>query len=168
VNLSGKQFARADLDKVVLDMLRDTDLPPEALNLDITESAILNQPESVVRTLKRLRDAGVLFSIDDFGTGYSSLAQLQQLPVDTLKVDRSFISHMGSNPEDMEIVKAVIALAHSLDLDVVAEGVEQQEQISTLVDLKCECVQGYFFHRPLRASKVVELLKSQAAKCKIS
>lgn len=158
VNLSAKQFARAELDKVILKTLEEVGLPPEALKLEVTESAIMNNPEAAVRTLRSLRNAGVHFSIDDFGTGYSSLSQLQQLPVDTLKVDRSFISRMKTDPENMEIVKAVIALAHSLDLNVVAEGVEKVEQLNSLIDLECECVQGFYFHKPLNNQAATELI----------
>lgn len=159
VNLSTKQFARAELDKMVLSALKEVGLPPEALKLEVTESAIMDHPESAVRTLNNLRDAGVRFSIDDFGTGYSSLSQLQQLPVDTIKVDRSFITRMKKDPENMEIVKAVIALAHSLDLEVVAEGVELPEQLCSLVELECECVQGFYLHKPLSGDDAAELLR---------
>ena len=163
VNLSNKQFARMELDKFVLDSLNEFDLPPSALKLEITESALMDHPEAAIRTLKRLRKTGVHFSIDDFGTGYSSLSQLQRLPVDTLKVDRSFISRMKSDPENMEIVKAVIALAHSLDLDVIAEGVEDPGQLCSLLDLNCECVQGFYFHEPMDTTLAMDLLKRRAS-----
>ncbi len=159
VNLSSKQFARMELDKVILGALKDAGLPPRCLKLEVTESAIMDHPESALRILNRLRKLGISFSIDDFGTGYSSLSQLQQLPVDTLKVDRSFISRMKTDPENMEIVKAVIALAHSLDLEVVAEGVEEPEQVCSLLNLKCECVQGFYFHRPLKVKDALHLLR---------
>lgn len=162
VNISSKQFAGMELDKIVLRALRDNRIPPRSLKLEITESTILENPEAAVRILKQLRKKGVHFSIDDFGTGYSSLSQLQQLPVDTLKVDRSFISRMKSDPENMEIVKAVIALAHSLDLNVVAEGVEEPEQLCSLIDLKCQCVQGFFFHKPLSTDEALVLLERRA------
>jgi len=159
VNLSSKQFACMDLDKIILQTLQDVDLPPSALKLEITESALMDHPEAAIRVLRRLRKTGVHFSIDDFGTGYSSLSQLQQLPVDTLKVDRSFISRMESDPENMEIVKAVIALAHSLDLSVIAEGVEDPNQLCSLLDLNCECVQGFYFHEPMSTEKALNLLE---------
>jgi len=159
VNLSSKQFARMELDKVVLQALKDADLPPSSLKLEITETALMDHPEAAVRTLRRLRKAGIHFSIDDFGTGYSSLSQLQKLPVDTLKVDRSFISRMKTDPENMEIVKAVIALAHSLDLSVIAEGVEEPDQLCSLLDLDCECVQGFYFHEPMNTNKALALLE---------
>jgi len=158
VNLSSKQFARSELDRMVLRALDEFGLPPSCLKLEITESTIMDNPESAIRILKRLRKEGVRFSIDDFGKGYSSLSQLQQLPVDTLKVDRAFISRMKTDPENMEIVRAVIALAHSLDLDVVAEGVEEPEQLCSLIDLECECVQGFYFHRPMHMDDALELL----------
>ena len=161
VNLSTKQFARMELDKVILDALDDAGLPPSALKLEITESAIMDHPESAARILRRLRKLGIHFSIDDFGTGYSSLSQLQQLPVDTLKVDRSFISRMKTDPENMEIVRAVIALAHSLDLEVVAEGVEEPDQVCSLINLKCECVQGFYFHKPLKEEEAQNLIRSR-------
>ncbi|ADU61368.1 MAG: EAL domain-containing protein [Pseudodesulfovibrio sp.] len=163
VNLSSKQFARMELDKLVIDALRAADLPPEVLKLEITETALMEHPDAAINVLKRLRKIGVRFSIDDFGTGYSSLSQLQQLPVDTLKVDRSFISRMKSDPENMEIVRAVIALAHSLGLDVVAEGVEDAGQLCSLMELKCESVQGFYFHRPLSPTDAEDLLHKRAA-----
>ncbi|WP_419788405.1 EAL domain-containing protein [Pseudodesulfovibrio sp.] len=161
VNLSSKQFSRMELDRVVLNTLKRYDLPPSSLKLEITESALMDHPESAVRILNRLRDLGIRFSIDDFGTGYSSLSQLQQLPVDTLKVDRSFIARMKSDPENMEIVKAVIALAHSLDLEVVAEGVEEPDQVCSLIDLKCESVQGFYFHKPLSEEDALNLMRAR-------
>ncbi|WP_319469452.1 EAL domain-containing protein [uncultured Pseudodesulfovibrio sp.] len=162
VNLSTKQFARMELDKVVLRALHDAGLPPEALKLEITESALMDYPDAAILIMKKLRRQGVRFSIDDFGTGYSSLAQLQRLQVDTIKVDRSFIARMKRDPENMEIVKAVIALAHSLKLDVVAEGVEDPDQLCSLLDLDCECVQGFYFHEPLSTSEAERLLKLRA------
>ncbi|WP_319541633.1 EAL domain-containing protein [uncultured Pseudodesulfovibrio sp.] len=158
VNLSSKQFARIELDKVIVSTLKKLDLPPSCLQLEITESAIMDNTESAIRTLHRLRKAGIHFSIDDFGTGYSSLSQLQQLPVNTLKVDRTFISRMKTDPENMEIVRAVIALAHSLDLNVIAEGVEDPDQLCSLMELNCQCVQGFLFHKPMTSLKALELI----------
>ncbi len=122
----------------------------------------MDYPDAAILIMKKLRRQGVRFSIDDFGTGYSSLAQLQRLQVDTIKVDRSFIARMKRDPENMEIVKAVIALAHSLKLDVVAEGVEDPDQLCSLLDLDCECVQGFYFHEPLSTSEAERLLKLRA------
>jgi len=164
VNLSSKQFARTDLDKIVVRILERCGLPPSSLKLEITESSIMGNPESSLRILNRLRKAGVRFSIDDFGTGYSSLSQLQQLPVDTLKVDRTFISRMRTDPENKEIVKAIIALGHSLDLNVIAEGVEDQDQLCSLINLSCNSVQGFYFHEPMSAAKAKNLLKQRTNK----
>lgn len=162
VNLSSMQFTRFELDKMVVKALKDHDLPPSCLQLEITESAIMDNPESAIRSLRHLRKAGIHFSIDDFGTGYSSLSQLQQLPVDTLKVDRAFISRMKTDTENMEIVRAVIALAHSLELNVIAEGVEDPDQLCSLMDLNCQCVQGFLFHEPMTNKKALELIERRS------
>jgi EAL domain-containing protein (putative c-di-GMP-specific phosphodiesterase class I) len=164
VNLSSKQFARVGLDKIVVKALERYGLPPSCLKLEITESAIMGNPESSLRILNQLRKAGVRFSIDDFGTGYSSLSQLQQLPVDTLKVDRTFIARMRTDPENMEIVKAVIALGRSLDLNIIAEGVEDPDQLCSLLNLSCDCVQGFYFHEPMSAASARDLLKQRTDK----
>ena len=149
VNLSNKQFMQYSLVEQVAAILEETGLPANRLKLEITESNIMVNAESALVMLHRLKALGVQISIDDFGTGYSSLSYLQRFPVDTLKVDRSFISRLGLDPENHEIVRAIVALAHSLGLDVVAEGVEESEQAAMLQKLGCECVQGFFFSRPL-------------------
>ncbi len=149
VNLSNKQFAQHTLVEQVSEILTSTGLPANRLKLEITESNIMVNAESALIMLKRLKALGVQISIDDFGTGYSSLSYLQRFPVDTLKVDRSFVGRLGLDPENREIVRAILALAHSLGLDVVAEGVEEQEQAKMLRSLGCEFVQGFYFARPL-------------------
>jgi len=149
VNLSNKQFSQHTLVEQVSEILQRTHLPPDRLKLEITESNIMVNAESALVMLRRLKALGVQISIDDFGTGYSSLSYLQRFPVDTLKVDRSFVGRLGLDPENQEIVRAIVALAHSLGLDVVAEGVEESGQATLLRDLGCECVQGFFFSRPL-------------------
>lgn len=160
VNLSAKQFAKSNLDTVIIEALAEARLPASVLKLEITESAIMDYPDTAVRTIRALREHGVRFSIDDFGTGYSSLSQLQRLDVDTLKVDRSFVARMEQDQENREIVRAVIALAHSLNLDVIAEGVEEPEQLCSLLDLNCECVQGFYFHKPLSTTDAEALIKT--------
>lgn len=162
VNISSKQFACGDLYDTIVDQLQQSRVPPENLKLEITESTIMENPDMALQTLNRLREYGVQFSIDDFGTGYSSLTQLQRLPVDTLKVDRSFVSRLGQDKENLAIVKAVIALAHSLDLDVVAEGVETGNQFDSLSPLDCECVQGFLFYKPLSATEAERLISEQS------
>lgn len=149
VNLSNKQFSQHSLVEQVEETLARTGLPADRLKLEITESNIMVNAESALVMLGRLKALGVQISIDDFGTGYSSLSYLQRFPVDTLKVDRSFVGRLGLDPENQEIVRAIVALAHSLGLDVVAEGVEDGGQATLLKALGCECVQGFYFSRPL-------------------
>ncbi|GEM_PF-1072975 len=163
VNLSTKQFAQASLHKNILTALNEAGVPADKLKLEITESAIMENPESALQTLNVLREQGVQFSIDDFGTGYSSLAQLQRLPVDTLKIDRSFINRLGKegDQENLEIIKAVVAMAHCLDLSVVAEGVETKGQFDSLIKIGCECVQGFLFHRPMHDHAARVLISRQ-------
>lgn len=158
VNLSNKQFSQHTLVEQVSEILRRTRLPADRLKLEITESTIMVNAESALVMLKRLKALGVTISIDDFGTGYSSLSYLQRFPVDTLKVDRSFVGRLGLDPENQEIVRAIVALAHSLGLDVVAEGVEESGQAAMLQALGCECVQGFYFSRPLDGDKAQETI----------
>lgn len=161
VNLSGRQFSQASLGENILALLKKHDIPPNRLKLEITESVIMDNAENGLLMLSHLRKAGVQFAIDDFGTGYSSLSELQRLPVDTLKVDRSFISRIDMEAENKEIVKAVIALAHSLGLNVVAEGVEERGQLSSLQDLNCESVQGFYFFKPLGKEDACRLIRNR-------
>ncbi|MBI5519961.1 MAG: EAL domain-containing protein [Desulfovibrio sp.] len=163
VNLSNKQFSQHTLVEQVAEILRRTRLPADRLKLEITESNIMVNAESALVMLKRLKALGVMISIDDFGTGYSSLSYLQRFPVDTLKVDRSFVGRLGLDPENQEIVRAIVALAHSLGLDVVAEGVEESGQASLLKDLGCECVQGFYFSRPLDGDRAREAIGARMA-----
>jgi diguanylate cyclase (GGDEF)-like protein len=158
VNLSNKQFSQYTLVEQVSEILRRTRLPADRLKLEITESNIMVNAESALVMLKRLKALGVQISIDDFGTGYSSLSYLQRFPVDTLKVDRSFVGRLGLDPENQEIVRAIVALAHSLGLDVVAEGVEESGQAAMLQALGCECVQGFYFSRPLDVDRAQETI----------
>ncbi|HWR02834.1 MAG TPA: EAL domain-containing protein [Humidesulfovibrio sp.] len=158
VNLSNKQFSQHTLVEQVSEILRSTRLPADRLKLEITESNIMVNAESALVMLKRLKALGVAISIDDFGTGYSSLSYLQRFPVDTLKVDRSFVGRLGLDPENQEIVRAIVALAHSLGLEVVAEGVEESGQAAMLKALGCECVQGFYFSRPLDGDRAQETI----------
>lgn len=149
VNLSGKQFTQRDLVEVVERTLRESGLPPRCLKLEITETILMENAEVAISMLKRLRTLGVQLGIDDFGTGYSSLSYLHRLPVNTLKVDRSFVGRMDEAAEYREIVRTIVSLAHTLGLDVVAEGVETAAQWSQLSALNCEYSQGYYFAKPL-------------------
>lgn len=161
VNLSARQLQDPNLDKMVEQVLEDTGLEADSLELEITESMLL-EPESAT-TIQNLSDLGVHFSIDDFGTGYSSLSYLKRYPINTLKIDRSFIRDLATNQEDEAIVKAVIAMAQSLKMNVVAEGVETRGQYSLIRDFHCDEVQGFYFSRPLPTDQCSRLLKQDGS-----
>jgi diguanylate cyclase (GGDEF)-like protein len=160
VNFSGKQFIQPDLVEQVLHSLRETHLDPRSLGVEFTESVAMQDAERTARVLSELKALGVHTSIDDFGTGYSSLSHLRRLPLDILKLDRSFISEMENCDENREIVHTIISLAHILDMDVVAEGIETVEQANQLRALGCKYAQGYFFSKPLNQAGVEHLLAS--------
>jgi diguanylate cyclase (GGDEF)-like protein/PAS domain S-box-containing protein len=160
VNLSARSLARTDLTDRVLSRLRTHDVPPHLLRLEITESALLAEPARAREVLRRLHDAGVRISIDDFGTGYSSMGHLKHLPVDELKVDRSYVAEMTTSAEDAALVRSVIDLGHELGMTVVAEGVEDAATAQALVDLRCDVGQGYLFRRPGSAADVTEFLRA--------
>ncbi|HEY0844685.1 MAG TPA: EAL domain-containing protein [Noviherbaspirillum sp.] len=149
VNLSPRQLVRDDIVGVVADALQESGLAPEYLELEITETVVMRDVDKSLAILKKLKALGVRISIDDFGTGYSSLNYLKRFPVDTLKIDRSFVSDIATDQDDAAIVKAVISLAHILNLRVVAEGVEEEQQRRFLMENGCDEVQGYHFGRPL-------------------
>lgn len=151
VNLSGKQVAQADIVGQLQQVLRDTGIEPHHLKLELTESAVMENAELAVTLLKRLKALGVQLSVDDFGTGYSSLGYLHRFPLDTLKIDRSFISRIDEAGENSEIVRTVVTLAENMGMDVVAEGVETLGQLVELRNLKCQYAQGYLFSRPVDA-----------------
>jgi EAL domain-containing protein (putative c-di-GMP-specific phosphodiesterase class I) len=140
-------------------VLHETDLEPNSLVLEITESMLMENAETAAPLLLKLKDLDVKLYIDDFGTGYSSLSYLHQFPIDVLKIDRSFVKRIGVNGDNKEIVKAITTLAHSLDMDVIAEGVETEEQVVKLKELKCEYMQGYYFSKPLDSKKIESLLR---------
>jgi diguanylate cyclase (GGDEF)-like protein/PAS domain S-box-containing protein len=160
VNLSGRQFTHSNLLEQITQILEATGLDPCLLKLEITESVVMDSVESAAGTLEELRALGVELSIDDFGTGYSSLSYLHKLPIDTLKIDRSFVSRMGENNENKEIVRTIIMLAKTLGMGVIAEGVETKEQADLLRELGCQCVQGYLVSRPLDAESTDRLILS--------
>ena len=157
VNLSAKQFAQPDLVEQVSSILEETGLDPNFLKLEITESVLMDDFESAAALLFKLRSLGVRLSIDDFGTGYSSLTYLHRFPIDTLKIDRSFISVLDK--DHLEIVRTILNLAENLDMDVVAEGVETQEQMSLLRNLSCQSGQGYFFSKPMTVEEAERILQ---------
>lgn len=159
VNISAKQFMQSDLVDQVRNILAETGLSPHHLKLELTESAIMENAGPSRERLSRLKAIGVKLAIDDFGTGYSSLAYLQQFPIDDLKIDRSFISGMGGGSEKMEIVKTIVALARTLDMGVVAEGVEEHSQLERLREIECDNVQGFFFSKPVARCDVAALIE---------
>jgi diguanylate cyclase (GGDEF)-like protein len=149
VNLSGKQLTQPDLIARIEEALRESQIDPWHLKLEITETVVMENPELAAVTLAKLRGLGVRLSIDDFGTGYSSLSYLNRFPVDTLKIDRSFVTSMNEADENLQIVKTIITLAGNLGMQVVAEGVETEEQLEQLRSLKCQYAQGFYFSKPL-------------------
>jgi EAL domain-containing protein (putative c-di-GMP-specific phosphodiesterase class I) len=159
VNLSGRQLAHAALRDAVANALADADLPPELLCLEITESALAEDPAAARETLLSLKRLGVCLAIDDFGVGFSSLSQIRELPpVDVIKIDRSFIAGLGQNREDEAIVASVISLARALDVETIGEGVETAEHARALSELGCDHAQGFHFARPAPAAAVGDLL----------
>ena len=158
VNLSGRQFAQPDLVEQIKGVLLESGINPRCLKLEITESMVMENVEAATRMLHQLRDLGIQLSIDDFGTGYSSLSYLHRFPIDTLKIDRSFVIKMIDNNENIEIVRTIIILAQNLGMDVIAEGVETKEQLTRLRELKCENGQGYYFSKPLETKDAENLL----------
>jgi diguanylate cyclase (GGDEF)-like protein/PAS domain S-box-containing protein len=158
VNLSARQFQQPDLVAQVKRALEETGLPPRCLDLEITETNAMQNAEGTIHTLRELKALGVRISIDDFGIGYSSLNYLKRLPIDTLKIDQSFVRDITTDPDDAAIATAVIALAHTLKLRVVAEGVETQEQLAFLAARHCDRMQGYLFSRPLQSQECGEFL----------
>ncbi|MDO8589257.1 MAG: EAL domain-containing protein [Armatimonadota bacterium] len=153
VNLSPRQFRQKDLVEIVAGILKETGLDPKYLELEVTESAIMHKPSVAAAALRRLKDMGVQVSIDDFGAGQSSLSYLKRFPIDTLKIDQSFIRDITTDPDDAAIARAIVAMAHSLKLNVIAEGVETLEQLQFLRSLDCDEVQGYFISRPVPAEE---------------
>lgn len=158
VNLSGKQFEQANIIDVIDRVLTETGIDPHRLELELTESILMEKAQDTIATLIDFKVRGISLAIDDFGTGYSSLSYLKYFPLDRLKIDRSFVRDIAEDPDDAAIVVAIIGLSHSLGLKVIAEGVETAEQLSFLKKQGCDEVQGYYFARPMTPAKIVELL----------
>jgi diguanylate cyclase (GGDEF)-like protein/PAS domain S-box-containing protein len=163
VNLSAKQFLQPNLVADIRKLLHDMSLSPDALKLEITESAVMADPSAAVEMLQQIKSIGIRLAIDDFGTGYSSLSYLHRFPLDTLKIDRSFIRDMQGGGEGMEIARTILPMANNLRLDVVAEGVETIEQVALLKQLRCNYAQGYYFSKPLSAESTTVLLHKEPA-----
>jgi len=164
VNLSAANLRDPRLTGKILTLLRRYATPPSILRIELTESAIMGDPEHAIDVLARLTGCGVRLSVDDFGTGYSSLAYLKRLPIDELKIDRSFVCDMIGDPTDAAIVASTIDLGHSLGLRVVAEGVEDEETWRRLAELGCDLAQGYYLSRPLPAAELTDVLDDGAAR----
>jgi diguanylate cyclase (GGDEF)-like protein len=162
VNLSARQFHRTDIVGTVDAVVRDAGLAPGELELELTESMSVQYPERSAELMARLRGLGCTLSIDDFGTGYSSLSYLKRLPVDKLKIDRSFVQDMHQSVESLAMVKAIIAMAHSLRLEVIAEGVELEEQLDALRAAGCDQIQGFYYSKPLSADDCAAYLRDHA------
>jgi diguanylate cyclase (GGDEF)-like protein len=163
VNLAASQFRQGTLVEMIRRALDDAGLEPRFLEVELTESAMMSDPEEAIAILEQLSAMGVLVSVDDFGTGYSSMSYLRRFPIDKLKIDRVFISDITARPEDASIVRAIVSLAHSLRLKVVAEGVESEGQLDFLKAVGCDEYQGYHFSRPLSASAFEALIRESHA-----
>lgn len=158
VNVSATQFKHSDLLATVHDALQATRLAPQWLELEITETILMENVEAAASILRQLHQEGVRFAIDDFGTGYSSLSYLSRLHVDKLKIDQSFIHNLSTNPDAAAVANAIISLGHGLKMDVIAEGVEIKEDLDYLSTHGCDQVQGYYLGRPAAAGSVTEML----------
>lgn len=158
VNISARQFQQQHLAETVMRILDESELAPEFLELELTESSIMSNAEATIIVLNKLQTKGVAISVDDFGTGFSSLSYLKRLPIDSLKVDQSFVRDLATDPDDAALVMAIVNLAHTLRLRVVAEGVETQEQLRFLRLLRCDEIQGYLISKPLPVEGIEKLL----------
>ena len=154
VNVSSRMFGRSDLYQHVAEVLRDTGLDSRFLELEVTESAVMEDPDMAIEQLHRLRELGLRLAIDDFGTGYSSLLRLKRMPVQKLKIDQGFIAGLPHDEDDVAIVRVIIALARTLGMQVLAEGIERPEQAGFLLENHCEQGQGYWFGRPQPSEKL--------------
>jgi EAL domain-containing protein (putative c-di-GMP-specific phosphodiesterase class I) len=162
VNLSARQLQQPDIAAIVASALRESGLDPGALRLEITESTAMQDAEATIHTLEALHDLGVLLAIDDFGTGYSSLAYLRRFPIDTLKIDQSFLVELEHEQSASDIVRAVTHLAAALGMDVTAEGIETAGQLARIIDIDCDRGQGYYFARPLPPDAFEAILRRGA------
>ena len=161
VNISARQFHDRDLSQTVIRILEETGFSPKHLELELTESSIMQNEEFAASMLNQLKSMGINISIDDFGTGFSSLASLKRLPIDALKIDQSFVREATTDPDDAALVMAIITLGHNLRLKVVAEGVETDDQLRFLQLLRCDEIQGYFFSKPVPADTLASLFDTQ-------
>ncbi|MBT8439347.1 MAG: EAL domain-containing protein, partial [Gammaproteobacteria bacterium] len=164
VNISAQQFQLKSFINTVKAVVAETGIPPEKLELEITEEAASARPDLVVSVMDDLKEIGVSLAIDDFGTGYSSLAYLKRFPIDVIKIDRAFISQLHISEQDRAIAKLIIEMSHQLGFKVVAEGVENHEQLQILQSMDCDLLQGFFFSRPLKVADYLDYLSEMASK----
>jgi EAL domain-containing protein (putative c-di-GMP-specific phosphodiesterase class I) len=164
VNISARQFTEGDLVRHVNNALDESALPARYLELELTESILMDDMAYTLETLNDLKAMGVELAIDDFGTGYSSLSYLKQFPIDRLKIDRAFVTGLPDDVEDQRITQAILAIAHSFNLTVVAEGVETPAQLRFLTGQGCDAGQGYLFGKPVAASKLTDMLHRQVSR----
>jgi EAL domain-containing protein (putative c-di-GMP-specific phosphodiesterase class I) len=163
VNLSASQFRQRDLLEQILQILNETGISPHQLELEITESTIMDDIDAASMTMRALHCSGIRISIDDFGTGYSSLTHLKRFPINTIKIDRSFVRDITTDSDDAAIVGAIISMAHNMELNVIAEGVENEEQLEFLRKLHCDEIQGFLFSPPVPHQEAGELLQLDIA-----
>ena len=164
VNLSPRQFRDATLIDFIMSLLKNSGLGPDSLVLEVTEGVLMSGQKDLEKALMQLHETGIRLAMDDFGTGYSSMSYLRKYPFDVLKVDRSFVHDITIDPADTELVNASILMAHGLGLEVVAEGVETEEQLTRLRDMQCEYGQGYLFSRPVDAEAFTDLVKRRTSR----
>jgi len=161
VNLSAVQIQQKGFSNLVLGIIKDSGISPQQLELEITETILINNLDIALKDLNQLYNQGISISIDDFGTGYSSLSYLKQLPISALKIDRIFIKDLMTDNYDKNIVKSVISMAHGMGLKVIAEGIEKQEQLSLLKEMSCDEIQGFLISKPVKADKIVSLVQAK-------
>jgi EAL domain-containing protein (putative c-di-GMP-specific phosphodiesterase class I) len=163
INIDGRQFSQPDFVTHIGGQLRETQLPPGALHLEITETAISSNIEEAAALLRRIRTLGASIMLDDFGIGFSSLSRLSRLPIDALKIDRSFLESLGTNKSDPVVLRAMLTLARDLNMHTIVEGVESEPQAQLLREAGCEFVQGYYLYQPLDEDEAVRLIRRQNA-----
>jgi len=161
VNISGRQFMQLDFVNLVEAALKENALPPNALHLEITESVLINNVEQAGQVLADLHKMGVQIQIDDFGSGYSSLGYLQQFPVDTIKIDKSFVQSMQAGSKSSQLVKTMVAMARNLGMSIIAEGIETDQQLVELCAMECGFGQGFYLSHPLPANEIESLISEQ-------
>lgn len=159
VNISARQFKQKDFVELVMQIVKEANLKPQFLELELTENMTFpDDDEKMINAIRRLKKLGVLIALDDFGTGYSSISHLRKIPIDRIKIDKMYIQHIHSKAEDAAIVRAIIVLGQSLNLDVMAEGVETLEQLALLSSQECKEIQGFYFSEPLSSEEVEKFL----------